>query len=138
MGHPWWLRQQIICLQCRRPVFYPWAGKILWRKEWLLTPVFLPGELHGSNPGNHLSSRQITMVGQPRHSPSIPTPGKTGPVGPGEGQGHAQVPATQPGVQTRFQLLSLESKTAPSNQVTLQLGALPALERGPPILFWAC
>ena len=27
--------------------FYPWIGKIPWRREWLPTPVFLPGELHG-------------------------------------------------------------------------------------------
>ena len=25
----------------------PWVGKIFWRKEWLPTPVFLPGEFHG-------------------------------------------------------------------------------------------
>ena len=36
-----------ICLQCRRPRFNPWVGQIPWRKEWLLTPVFLPGEFHG-------------------------------------------------------------------------------------------
>ena len=24
----------------------PWVGKIPWRKEWLLTPVFWPGEFH--------------------------------------------------------------------------------------------
>ena len=35
-----------ICLQCRRPVFDPWVGKIPWRREWLPTPVFLPGESH--------------------------------------------------------------------------------------------
>ena len=23
------------------------VGKILWRREWVLTPVFLPGEFHG-------------------------------------------------------------------------------------------
>ena len=34
-------------LQCRRPVFSPWVGKIPWRREWLPTPVFLPGEFHG-------------------------------------------------------------------------------------------
>ena len=33
--------------QCRRPRFDPWVGKIPWRREWLLTPVFLPGESHG-------------------------------------------------------------------------------------------
>ena len=31
----------------RRPGFDPWVGKIPWRREWLLTPVFLPGESHG-------------------------------------------------------------------------------------------
>ena len=31
---------------CRRPGFDPWARKILWRREWLPTPVFLPGESH--------------------------------------------------------------------------------------------
>ena len=25
----------------------PWVGKIPWRREWLPTPVFLPGEVHG-------------------------------------------------------------------------------------------
>ena len=27
--------------------FHPWVGKILWRREWQPTPVFLPGEPHG-------------------------------------------------------------------------------------------
>ena len=26
--------------------FDPWAGKISWRREWLPTPVFLPGKSH--------------------------------------------------------------------------------------------
>ena len=34
-------------LQCRRPQFDPWVGKILWRRERLPTPVFWPGEFHG-------------------------------------------------------------------------------------------
>ena len=25
----------------------PWAGKILWRREWQPIPVFLPEEFHG-------------------------------------------------------------------------------------------
>ena len=33
--------------QCTRPGFSPWVGKILWRRERLPTPVFLPGESHG-------------------------------------------------------------------------------------------
>ena len=28
-------------------MFDPWVGKILWRKEILLTPIFWPGEFHG-------------------------------------------------------------------------------------------
>ena len=27
--------------------FNPWAGKILWRREWQPTPVSLPGKAHG-------------------------------------------------------------------------------------------
>ena len=34
-------------LQCRRPGFNPWVGKIPWRREWLPTPVYLPGEFYG-------------------------------------------------------------------------------------------
>ena len=39
--------QTVICLQCRRPGFHPLIRKIPWRREWLPTPVFLPGESHG-------------------------------------------------------------------------------------------
>ena len=28
-------------------MFDPWVGKIPWRREWLPTPIFWPGELHG-------------------------------------------------------------------------------------------
>ena len=34
-------------LQCRKPGFDPWVGKIPWRREWLPTLVFWPGEFHG-------------------------------------------------------------------------------------------
>ena len=30
---PWWLSQWRICLQCGRPEFDPWAGKIPWRRH---------------------------------------------------------------------------------------------------------
>ena len=30
-----------------RPSFDPWVRKILWRRAWQATPVFLPGESHG-------------------------------------------------------------------------------------------
>ena len=34
-------------LQCRRPGFDPWVGKITWRRKWQPTPVFLPGKFLG-------------------------------------------------------------------------------------------
>ena len=39
-GLPWWLRQERIRLQCKRPSFDPWVRKIPWRRAWLPTPVF--------------------------------------------------------------------------------------------------
>ena len=35
-----------ICLQCERPGFNLWVGKTPWRREWLPSLVFLPGEFH--------------------------------------------------------------------------------------------
>ena len=51
--------------QCRRHKrlgFYPWMGKIPWRRAWQPTPGFLPGESHwqrslvGYSPWNHTES----------------------------------------------------------------------------------
>ena len=36
-----------VCLQCGRPGFDPWVGKIPWRRKWQPTPVLLPGKFHG-------------------------------------------------------------------------------------------
>ena len=33
--------------QCRSLGFYPWVGKIPWRRKWQPTPVSLPGKFHG-------------------------------------------------------------------------------------------
>ena len=33
--------------QCKRHRVNPWVGKIPWKREWLSSPVFLPGESHG-------------------------------------------------------------------------------------------
>ena len=43
----WWLRRWGVCLQCGRPGFDPWVGKIPRRRKRQPTPVFLPGESHG-------------------------------------------------------------------------------------------
>ena len=53
--------KETIC-QCRRPRFDPWVGKILWRRAWQPTPIFLPGESHvqrglaGYSPWSHKES----------------------------------------------------------------------------------
>ena len=47
LGLSLWLSWWRICLQCRRPGFDPWVGKIPWRRVRLPTPVFWPGEFHG-------------------------------------------------------------------------------------------
>ena len=43
----WWLRWYRLCLQCGRPGFDPWVGKIPWSMEWLPILVYLPGESLG-------------------------------------------------------------------------------------------
>ena len=40
-------KKKKIRLQCTRPRFDSYVGKIPWRREWQPTPVFLPGEFHG-------------------------------------------------------------------------------------------
>ena len=50
------------CRRCRRHRFDPWVGKILWKREWQPTPVFLPSEsywqrsLVGYSPWGHKES----------------------------------------------------------------------------------
>ena len=48
--YPWWLRSKEPTCQFRshrRCEFYPWVGKIPWRRKWQPTPVFLPWKSHG-------------------------------------------------------------------------------------------
>ena len=47
MGLLRWLSGQESACRCRRHGFDPWVGRILWRRKWQSTPVFLPGESHG-------------------------------------------------------------------------------------------
>ena len=46
-GLPWWQRIRLQCRRYRRHGFDPWVGKSPWRRKWLPTTVFLPGEFHG-------------------------------------------------------------------------------------------
>ena len=66
-----------ICPQGRRPRFYPWIRKTPWRREWLHTLVFLPGEFHGQrslvgcSPRGHKESDRIEGVGTHTHTDSF-------------------------------------------------------------------
>ena len=46
-GFPGGSDSKSVCLPCGRPRFDPWVGKIPWRRRWQLTPVPLPGRVHG-------------------------------------------------------------------------------------------
>ena len=46
-GFPRWLSSKESACQSRRHSFDPWVGKIPWSREWLSTPVLLPGKSHG-------------------------------------------------------------------------------------------
>ena len=57
LGLPLWLSWWRSHLQCRRPGFDPWVGKIPWRSQRLPTLVLWPGEFHGLySPGDHKES----------------------------------------------------------------------------------
>ena len=67
-------------LECRRPGFDPWVGKIPWRREWQRTPVFLPEEFHGQrslagySPWGHKESdttEQLTHTHTKFHSTDV-------------------------------------------------------------------
>ena len=46
-GLPWWLSGKESACQGRRHGFDLWVRQIPWRREWLPTAVFLPGEFCG-------------------------------------------------------------------------------------------
>ena len=49
-GLPGWLGAKESACQCRsrrRHGFNPWVAKILWRRRWQPTPVFLLEKFHG-------------------------------------------------------------------------------------------
>ena len=58
----WLSKQTELNWQCWRPGFNRWNRKSPWRREWLPTPVFLPGESHeqrslaGYSPWGHKES----------------------------------------------------------------------------------
>ena len=63
LGFLQWLRWEKIHLQCRRPGFNPWLGKIPWRRAWQPTPVFLPGQSPWTEEPGGLQSMGSQRVG---------------------------------------------------------------------------
>ena len=56
--------QMVKCLPAmRRPEFNPWVRKILWRREWQTTPVFLPGGIPWTKETGGLQSVGSQKVG---------------------------------------------------------------------------
>ena len=47
LGLPRWLSGKASVCQCGRQEFETWVRKTPWRREWLPTPVFLPGKSQG-------------------------------------------------------------------------------------------
>ena len=58
-----WLNWERIRLQCRRPGFNPWVGKIPWRRARQTIPVFLPGEAPWTEEPGRLHSMWSQRVG---------------------------------------------------------------------------
>ena len=63
---PLWLSWWRICLQCRRPGFNPWVGKIPWRRERLPAPVVWHGEFKKSDTTEQLSLSLSSSRGSSR------------------------------------------------------------------------
>ena len=79
MDFPGGARSKELACQSRRPkrqAFDPWAGKIPCRREWLPTPIFLPGESHGQRSlvgyspwgRKELDTTEATQQQQQQHS----------------------------------------------------------------------
>ena len=54
---------QCQCRTHKRCGFYPWAGKIPWRRKWQPTAIFLPGKSHGQRSLAGLQSMGLQRTG---------------------------------------------------------------------------
>ena len=85
---PWWLKWWRMHLQCGRPGFNLWVGKIPWRRAWKPTLLFLPGESPWPEEHGGLQSMELPTVQHDwatKHSTgSIPGSGRF----PREGNGN--------------------------------------------------
>ena len=68
LGFSLWLIWYRILLQCRRPGFDPWVGKIPWRRQKVPTPVFWPAKFHGVySPWGHKESDMTERLSHSLH-----------------------------------------------------------------------
>ena len=65
--HRWLCGKESAC-QCSTPGFDPGVAKTLWGREWLPTPVFLPGEYHGQRSLVGYSSRGSKVWDKTEHN----------------------------------------------------------------------
>ena len=57
------MKYSLLCRRHRRCEFDPQVGKILWRRKWQPTPVFLPREYHGQRNGRkEVDTTQLLSV----------------------------------------------------------------------------
>ena len=61
-------------LQCRRPRFIAWVGKISRRRKWQATPVFLPRKSHGQRSLEDYIVHRVTRVRQDLVTKPPPSP----------------------------------------------------------------
>ena len=66
---PRWLSGKESACQCRRHGFDPWVRKILWRRKWQPTPVFLPG-IKPRSPTLQMDSLPTEAQGKPYSKPN--------------------------------------------------------------------
>ena len=55
-----------------RPRFNPWKGKILWRRKWQSTPVFLPGKISETEEPGGLQPMGSQRVGHDFSTKPLP------------------------------------------------------------------
>ena len=94
------LDSSVCLLQCRRPCFNFWVGKIHWRRDRLPTPVFL-GFPHGS-----AGKESVCNVGDLDLIPGLER-------SPGEGKGY---PLQYSGLENPMDCIVQESDTTDSQE----------------------
>ena len=60
-----------IHLQCRRPWFDSWVGKICWRRDRLPTPVFLGFPCGSANKESACNARDLGLIPRWGRSPGV-------------------------------------------------------------------